>query len=159
MRDWRIFVSEAKSKCRYCRIVENHHVDCPKDDPTAILFWGTGHRAATAGHPNPHPDEPLVTMGYEAGKLELERLNASEQQPSTPPEELFPEHAPDDRPSRAPVSVSEFSLLVGEILEPSPIAPTDEDEKAHEDDKDIPPVLQARRVYAREITARDADLY
>lgn len=145
------------SICEYCRRSGAHQVSCPEGDTIAIQIWRAGYEAALNGQRNTRASDETYSLGFTSGESERERLNASERRPSTPPEELFPEEAPTDRPSRAPVSVTEFSLLVGEILEPSPITPTSEDENA--DDEMVPPVLQARLAYAREVTAREADLY
>ncbi|MEK7473836.1 MAG: hypothetical protein AAB668_03900 [Patescibacteria group bacterium] len=154
-----IFVRENVSICEYCRVQSPRHQRCcPEGDTISVQMWRAGHHEALNGRRNACADDEIYTLGFTSGETERERLNANEKRdrPSAP-EELFPEEAAEDRPSLAPMSVSEFSLIVDEIRNP-PLA----DEKNELSDKrHAPPVprADAKAVYDREIAARHADLY
>ncbi len=139
--------TETSLSCEYCREARRHLDGCPEGDTMAVQIWKAGRAEALMDRANTLAHDPTYTLGYTMGEMEREALNRTER-PSAP-DDTFPEFAPNDRPSRAPFSVSEFSLLVDEVRNEPPTTPGYE----------VPAVLDPFEVMHLELKKREDDLY
>lgn len=136
--------------CPYCRQVDDKHIGaCPAGSAVAIQIWQGGHEAGLNGRKNAHSGDPTYTLGFVSGEMDRERMQESEKRPLTA-EELFPDEAPEGRPSRPLVSITELSLALQERRDPPPI-PTNAPETEHSYD--------VFGTWQKELAARERDIY
>ncbi|KAA0205597.1 hypothetical protein EDM68_05260 [Candidatus Uhrbacteria bacterium] len=131
-------MNEHLSTCEYCRCSGDHQPCCPEGDTASVQIWKAGFQAGLNGQRNTRADDQTYSLGFSLGEEERERINAHDKKLR-----MFPEEAPESRPSHAPVSTSEFCLIVQDIRsEPPPI-----------------PAVDPLAAFQRELAARDRDIY
>lgn len=123
-------------QCPYCGKDPRQHLECCPDGNTiAVRLWEAGYQAAIDEKANALAGDSTYTLGYRLGEARREAIEVEDNNLPPRPRHSFP-------------SVSELALTLQESdMPPAP---------AH---SSLPPALDPREAWDREMEARENDNY